>query len=454
VNGAGLAGSRLPGLAAAGVLLVTAAACIALRRPEALLVPAGLLAAVYAFDRALTRPALVLAPFLLVIVNLDYLKLGGSGISLDILLSVLLLALFVLRHLLARAPATRPGLEAMFVLFLLAAGLSVLVSVDPGQSARRLGREFEYLVLFAFLLRNPISWPDRRLLLGAIMLSSVVPCVLGIAGYALGIDAFLGQELYLESLYSGEARARATLSHPVTFSLYLTVVFTLTLAFLMEGRRFPRRFTAPLALLQLVALYVTYGRTGWIAFGAGALTLLWIRGVRKRLLFGLPFVLVAAWRIVPNFQERWITATSMGEENSLVWRLGLWAAALDKFPDRPILGSGIGTFLEYVDYLEGFGPHQTWVGLLVETGVLGAILFLGLLVAAGVALARERRRRPGDPLVDGAFAAWAGMMVGSLGANAFGLPSVVVYYWAVLGLALASAPLPGARTTAIRPPGP
>ena len=432
----GIARTRLPALAATGVLLVTAAACIALRRPEALLVPVGLLAGLFAVDRLLTRPALVLAPFLLVVVNLDYVKLGASQISLDILVSLALLGLLLVRQLLARAPAPRPRLELAFDVFLAVAALSVVVSVFPGQSLKRFGRELEYLLLFVFFLRTPLSAGDRKLLLGAVMLSSLLPCVLGIAGYVLGIEAFLGQELYLENLYQGEARARATLSHPVTFSLYLTVVFTVTLAYLLEGKRFSRRFTAPLAALQLVALYLTYGRTGWIAFLAGALALLWIRGIRKRLLFGLPILLVAAWRIVPNFQERWITATSSGDENSLLWRLGLWAAALAKFPEKPVLGSGIGTFLEYVDYLQGFGPHQTWIGLLVETGVAGTLAFLVLLVAVGVALARERRLHPGDPLLDGAFAAWVGMMVGSLAANAFGLPSVVVYFWSVVGLAL------------------
>ena len=131
-------------------------------------------------------------------------------------------------------------------------------------------------------------------------------------------------------------------------------------------------------------------------------------------------------------------------ENSLLWRLGLWDYALRIYPERPVFGSGIGTFLEYVDYLQGFNAHQTWVGLLIETGLVGTLAFLGLLLVVGRELLRAARRAVPEerPVAQGAVAVWFGLLAASLASEPFGMPSAAVYVWTLFAVALN---LPGTR---------
>ncbi|NNF06702.1 MAG: hypothetical protein HKN21_08075 [Candidatus Eisenbacteria bacterium] len=426
---------RRPLLFALTSLVLVAVMLMWRGHPGALAIPVVIFGAPLFALYVLHRPILILSMFLLVVVNLDFLRIGGEdGISFDIVLSMVLLYGFLVRVLLKPGESQSPGLEFLMVLFLLVAGASVLVSVFPAQSLKRWGRELEYVVIFAFLMRFALTAVHRKQILLAILLSSIFPAVVAILGYFLGIQAFLGQELYIESLVVGEARARGTLSHPTTLALYLMVVGLVTFALVLRPKYFSRAFLVPLFSLQMLAFYLSYARTGWIAFFIAALVVAWMLGYRKWLVLLVPVALFAAWKILPNFQERLLTATATGQENSLLWRFGLWAYSLDIFPRRPVLGSGVGTFIDYVSYQQGFAAHQTWIRLLLETGVIGCATFLGLTLAMGRKL--KKAVNGWDGFQVGVFGAWVGMMVGSLGAGTFGLPSVAVYFWVLVALAI------------------
>jgi O-antigen ligase len=441
--------TRLPGwlvpAAATAVGVTFVAGILVIDHPGAVALPAALLAFAFALSRLFRNPIELYAGFLLVIVNLDHFKIS-EALSLDVAVSSAALLLLLLRAavVVPRTVSACPAVERWLIVFLAAAGISVLVSTFPTQSIKRYGRELEYLAIVFLLLRHPLTRTEIRWLLGATLVASIVPCVLGLAGYAMRIESLLGQGLHLENLYGSEPRVRSTLSHPVVFSIYLSVVLTFTLGLWMAGKVLPRGLTGPIAALQMVTLYVTYGRTGWIGFAAGFAALLWLQGRKKLLLLGAPVLPVLAWRVVPNFQERWETVLSATGENSLLWRLGLWDYALRIYPERPVFGSGIGTFLEYVDYLQGFNAHQTWVGLLIETGLVGTLAFLGLLLVVGRELLRAARRAVPEerPVAQGAVAVWFGLLAASLASEPFGMPSAAVYVWTLFAVALN---LPGTR---------
>jgi hypothetical protein len=78
-------------------------------------------------------------------------------------------------------------------------------------------------------------------------------------------------------------------------------------------------------------------------------------------------------------------------------RYDFWRVAVDEFADHPLTGVGSENFA--VDYLrerrsneEPQHPHSLEVRVLAQTGIVGAGLFGGFLIAAGVSVARVRRR--------------------------------------------------------------
>ncbi len=417
---------------------IGAGMALALDQPVFFFSAAALLALLVVGRRLLTDPVPVLALFFLMIVNLDFVKLGPARLTLDVLVSALLLWALVVRCAMEGRPLLRDPIAVAYLLFLVLSLVSTVLSVSPLTSFKRWVRDLEYLIVFVFISSLAMAPRERRLLLGAILLSSLFPILAGFYGLIADVPAMLGSRAPVSTEESVD-RIAATMSHPVTFSLYLAVVATLTLSLLLAGRPFRRRNLAPLLGLQVLALFFTFARGGWLAFAVAAAVLLWLRGHRKLLLIGGPLLFALLMLLVPAFRGRF---TTLGEStygtNSMLWRFGLWAHSLQVFVQRPIFGSGPGTFIEHVKYLQGYAAHQLWVNQLVEIGIVGLLGHLVLLITV-VRRLTNRLRTPRfnrDPVVATAVAVFWGLLAASLSSNPYGLPPVIVYFWAIVGLAL------------------
>jgi O-antigen ligase len=115
---------------------------------------------------------------------------------------------------------------------------------------------------------------------------------------------------------------------------------------------------------------------------------------------------------------------------------------------NPLLGLGLNTFSVYYEFVTGktnWGPHSYWVALIVETGLVGALLFVVFLryVFLRLRAARTLGRaldRAGDPL--GARVrplAWGmtAALAGTMAANFFYLTMQFYYFYGFVALALA-----------------
>ncbi|HSO01129.1 MAG TPA: O-antigen ligase family protein, partial [Gaiellaceae bacterium] len=124
----------------------------------------------------------------------------------------------------------------------------------------------------------------------------------------------------------------------------------------------------------------------------------------------------------------------------------------DVLTAHPLFGLGLNNFSVYYEFVTGrtnFGPHSFYVATLVETGLVGTLLFtaflvylfrrLGRLREIGRTLASRRIR----PLAWGLTAA----LVGTIASNAFYLTMSFYYFFAFAMLALA-APIVFARRLA------
>jgi O-Antigen ligase len=96
-------------------------------------------------------------------------------------------------------------------------------------------------------------------------------------------------------------------------------------------------------------------------------------------------------------------------------RTEAWRGALKQAADRPLFGYGFGTEESvFVDRYVGFNsnvPENSYVGLALELGTVGLVLFLAL---AGALLVPALRRRPDDARTRSLTAACAGVLVAGL----------------------------------------
>ena len=123
---------------------------------------------------------------------------------------------------------------------------------------------------------------------------------------------------------------------------------------------------------------------------------------------------------------------------------------------HPLLGLGWNTFSTYYQFVTGlsnWGPHSFYVALIVETGILGTLVFASFLFWVFVRLrhathlGRELVAR-GDALgarVTPLAWGWTAALAGTMTANIFYLTMQFYYFYVFLALALAVPGVFGAR---------
>ncbi|MBW4630545.1 MAG: O-antigen ligase family protein [Iphinoe sp. HA4291-MV1] len=75
---------------------------------------------------------------------------------------------------------------------------------------------------------------------------------------------------------------------------------------------------------------------------------------------------------------------SNGDNNSFNWRISQWYLLLKAWQQYPILGYGLGLSIQAAG--NGFLPHNDYIRVLVEEGIVGFVIFIAFLVAQGLRL--------------------------------------------------------------------
>jgi hypothetical protein len=216
-----------------------------------------------------------------------------------------------------------------------------------------------------------------------------------------------------------------------------------------------------LAFLLLVEI-ATLSRSGWLGLGVGALILaipyrrfvftkqlLYPVGVLVVLLLGV--VVVRQHFVSTLLSQRFSTSGSSTQSH-----LAIYSYIGPVLHMHPLLGLGENNFAVYYEFLTGranFGAHSYWVAVIVESGLIGFLLWIVFLRYVFIRLCAARRLgrildRSGDeegarvrPLAWGFTAA----LVGTMAANFFYLTMQFYYFYAFVALALALPVVFGAR---------
>ena len=259
------------------------------------------------------------------------------------------------------------------------AGLSYFWSIDPDVTLSR-ALTFAQLLVLAWVVWQEATTEERCLaLMKAYVAGAGVACVVSLAR---GSDRFV---------------ERFSLGDPNTFGV-LTVIAVAMAAYIVHREPRSRWGWAcrPFMVMAAVAIVLTASRTATVALGLVCVVLLVDRRtvtLGRLALLGVAFVafLVIAGRVVDTAQiERIQSLEAEVSEGTLGGRLPLWRLAWDRFTDRPVTGIGASTFRLEAEQALGRGraPHSTFVGVLVELGTVGFVLFAIVLLCAARSAAR------------------------------------------------------------------
>lgn len=258
-------------------------------------------------------------------------------------------------------------------------GLSYFWSIDPDTTLSR-ALTFVQLAVLVWVVWQEATTEDRCLsLMKAYVAGAAVACV---------VSLVQGSDRVIERFSVGD---------PNTFGV-LTVIAVAMAAHIVRCEPRSRWGLAcrPFMVLAAVAVVLTASRTATVALAVVCVVLLVDRRTAsfgRLALLAVAFVafLVVAGRVVDSAQiERLRNLETEVSEGGLGGRLPLWRLAWDRFTDRPVTGIGASTFrLEAERSLgQGRAPHSTFVGVLVELGMVGLVLFLAVLLCAAGSAAR------------------------------------------------------------------
>jgi len=313
------------------------------------------------------------------------LLLPFSKAAVEVLFGVLLLTWLFARldpetrgETLWRGTSLRPLAWALAG-YLAVCALSIAVSHAPALSFRGwYSKWLEYLLLFV-IVTDVASRPR------------VVKRSLRVLTYAAGavfLEA-ISQERYGRGFFMRHrldfyGRMTGPYENPIDLATLLMVLIPILLGYAAIRRRGTRWSVWGVLFLLAISLARTEAVGAWLGLGVGLMVLaLGGRTLRRAALAVVVLGMLAAGFFL-------VTSGRLKEPSWLAdigaWdRWVVWQAAIRMIMDRPVLGHGLNTFMSlYLDYWVGGErapryAHNCFLQVAAETGLVGLLLFVGLL---------------------------------------------------------------------------
>ena len=224
-------------------------------------------------------------------------------------------------------------------------------------------------------------------------------------------------------------------------TLFLASLVGLGLAYRARERQ--RWLWFACALVSLVALVATESRSALAGWAAGAVYLTW-RELRAhpRQLAAVLASAIAALALAATAAPSVASRVGHVSTDLVVDRLQIWRTAAGIVGSYPLLGTGPGTFQIMFNQRKPaslerkWSAHNLWLHFAVETGLLGLLAILWVVVAAGREWMRSGRLalRGQDPFRPVITAVAIGLLVDQCGDNTLLSVSTISGAWLLLAL--------------------
>jgi O-antigen ligase len=293
---------------------------------------------------------------------------------------------------------------------LLVFGVAMLVGIPfsfwPGGSVKVFGDLYLKVFVIVVLMIDTLNRPERiDRFTSLIVLCSTFVAARSMFDYMRGIHLIEGGRL--------AGAVGGILGNPNDLALNLVVFLPFALATAFKPGPAPRRVVAALCTAVMMATVVlTKSRGGFLGLAA-MLVMLVIGSVRVRPAVGVAAVVavLAAVPLAPaSFWERMVSIFDEERDTtgSRQARLDLMKEGVRVFAANPVLGVGLGQFVNY----DPTGRKQAWnvthnviLQVAAELGTVGLIPFIYLILRAAAA-ARIARKALMPPISRGRSRGW------------------------------------------------
>lgn len=263
--------------------------------------------------------------------------------------------------------------------------ISTVLSITKLASIEEIMRNIMYISLAIAVF----SWSDiknkMKLLSYTILSSGLVVSIYGIINFFMN---------YYETI--SFSPAAEPFGRTNDLGAYMLLIFPLSLSnFLYENEnKFEKSLYALVTILTSITIILTFSRGIWLSTIIAICLILSLgRKILKKNLIYLGIVgvislipLVIKW---DDIVTRFLSLQNIfnNAENSIEWRKSLITSTFDMFIANPVIGTGLNTFpFVFSAYQEKAGyfsvnPHNYYLQLLAETGIMGFISFIVLVLS-------------------------------------------------------------------------
>ncbi len=299
-------------------------------------------------------------------------------------------------------------------------GLLLVITIDTFK-ARRMLKKAIYVLIFWSLV---------------IALNGIVQHILGFGVMRLRtIDA-------LDYLH----RISSSFRHANNFGAYLVMIMPIYLSFIF-CKKIKRRnkICFSLGLTPLIFCIIrTYSRGAWLALFVAMLILALLK---SRKIFVALIVLIVILTLFLPHRIKSRASDSLNFQEGTSWeRLKLWNGALLMVKEHPFLGFGVNTYTKNFpdykppDYWGVIYPHNSYLHMATEIGLVGLGLFLTFIILAFIYASSCFKLMPGGWIASaakGLFVGLLGFLIHSAVDTHLYSVNLVIMFYLLLGLCIA-----------------
>lgn len=330
-------------------------------------------------------------------------------------------------------------------LFVLCYGVLLVLSGVFGADSSSLFGAILYAVFLGgyFLFSFVAKKEDSQRAVNALIFSAVLAALVGVwqmfkGGFESG---------WLDSTaFSGiKVRIFATFDNPNVYATYLLLVIPFVLERAISHKKTTKRivYFAILALFTLCMLQ-TWSRGAWLGLLLEIFVFLLLSAPRllKHTVLGLPAAGVGAMLFFPQVIDRFKSIGDLSD-TSVSYRISAWKGIAKMISANRFLGVGFGepSFLAVYPLFAYSGAtavkhsHSLYLQILVETGALGLVLFLGaMVVLAKDCLKSVFARRQNCGIIAAGLSAVVGSLFMGLTDHIWYNSRVFMCFWLVVAL--------------------
>lgn len=318
-------------------------------------------------------------------INLSAIMLGKENYNLPINLTAILSLFYIFFGIITAATnrlmIKKIPLRLIFSVYSFAILLSLLWTSNLSDSLIGIIYLLTPLAAYFIAYRFFASRKNFLKVIFAVIISSILPVI--ISFYQIAANQ------YFYEPDSSLPRIAGPFAHPNLFGLYLFIIISVIFIFWLskKDKTFKTNWLIILwAAVLLLILALTYSRVSWAALGMTLIIMGLIRPITLIFLAAASPVLIFLAFSIENIRFRLIEIFNNTLFNSMIARKNIWQVALKEIIKNPYLGYGVGSAENVIAEAKNWSggtslPHNDFLQFALELGIVGAALFLILIIS-------------------------------------------------------------------------